>query len=618
MPAQQRVTLQVLRQELRDFASGPLREEVTLCLRTWSVAGGRACASDFDGHVAATGVPAPLGDAQAADGCGSIEEKLELNGAEGGKEEFVAIPDNSPAGFALDHDWSLRTPRKSIAMRAFDGRHTQGSQQSSQTTASRKSLDCAQEMMSLQYQQGVFAFKSRSRYSLIDDERKCFSRVEAFVFGRVMERVVLFAIFVNAVVLGLQTQIMATEKVLTPPSALEVIENVLLVLFALEVATKVLVNWRLFFFGHEYVFNIFDALLVVWDLISLCIEGLIWMQITTDSANTMQIGSNSMTGLRLFRLFRLVRIMRSVRMLKVIADLRAILGSITSSFRPFLGGVGALLLCSYVMAIFFTAAALPHRVDADKTSEELEKHYSSLFTCMLYMIQSLTGGIDWNDMVAPLIQDVSPLVGIIYCCYVVFCLLAVMNVITGIFVSTALRAAKEDQDNYTITHLNNLFNVLDSTKAGVVSRGDFKKHLRTKEMRELFQSIDLDPTEADCVFKLLDMNNSGYLNYNEFLNGCLRLRGSAKSLDLLLLLRETTRQYQKQTSLLLSLQAIQEKQLTEWKRYQEKRLSEHKLYQDNQHQQILAMQHAQRTAKPSAVARSNTTATKRRANNLLD
>ena len=121
-----------------------------------------------------------------------------------------------------------------------------------------------------------------------------------------------------------------------------------------------------------------------------------------------------------------------------------------------------------------------------------------------------------------------------------------------------MRAAKQDQDIYTITHLAHLFDKLDEGRTGVIDREAFKSHLEMEDMQELFRSIDLDPSEADCVFKLLDLENTGFLDCSAFLNGCFRLRGSAKALDMLLLLRETTRQYQKQTALVQDMQNAQE------------------------------------------------------------
>ena len=41
----------------------------------------------------------------------------------------------------------------------------------------------------------------------------------------------------------------------------------------------------------------------------------------------------------------------------------------------------------------------------------------------------------------------------------------------------------------------------------------------------------------------MDVDRNGTLDAEDFLNGCLRVRGAAKSLDLLLMMRENQRMY---------------------------------------------------------------------------
>lgn len=79
---------------------------------------------------------------------------------------------------------------------------------------------------------------------------------------------------------------------------------------------------------------------------------------------------------------------------------------------------------------------------------------------------------------------------------------------------------------------------MEQTNARVITWEDFQASLDTKEMKELFNAIDLDISEAHCVFKILDLDDDGTLDADEFLSGCLRLRGPAKTLDVLVLMRE--------------------------------------------------------------------------------
>merc|ERR1712176_1010098 len=71
--------------------------------------------------------------------------------------------------------------------------------------------------------------------------------------------------------------------------------------------------------------------------------------------------------------------------------------------------------------------------------------------------------------------------------------------------------------------------------------GDFEGQVDCKQMKEYFQAINLDTSEAKGLFKLLDLDGDGTVDAEEFLSGVLRLRGKAKALDLALVMYEVRR-----------------------------------------------------------------------------
>eukprot|EP00913_Durusdinium_trenchii_P003197 g2957.t1 len=64
----------------------------------------------------------------------------------------------------------------------------------------------------------------------------------------------------------------------------------------------------------------------------------------------------------------------------------------------------------------------------------------------------MTGGVDWNDLSLPL-EPISPIMSLIFALYIAFAVplfsrqtvLAMMNVVTGVFVESALGSAREDR-----------------------------------------------------------------------------------------------------------------------------------------------------------------------------
>eukprot|EP00971_Amphidinium_carterae_P048680 959613-Amphidinium_carterae.1 len=51
-------------------------------------------------------------------------------------------------------------------------------------------------------------------------------------------------------------------------------------------------------------------------------------------------------------------------------------------------------------------------------------------------------------------------------------------------------------------------------------------------MEQCFKAMDIDPSEARGIFTLLDTEDRGEIDCQEFVAGCLRLRGQARAIDL--------------------------------------------------------------------------------------
>merc|ERR1711972_516951 len=115
-----------------------------------------------------------------------------------------------------------------------------------------------------------------------------------------------------------------------------------------------------------------------------------------------------------------------------------------------------------------------------------------------------------------------------------------MNVITGVFLETAMERAKQEKEIFLVGNARIVFERADMDKSGMISWPEFQKALEVDDMRDFFEAIDIDQTEAKSLFDLLDISGDGKISADEFLNGCLRVRGPAKALDLLVLSREVS------------------------------------------------------------------------------
>merc|ERR1712048_607926 len=65
-----------------------------------------------------------------------------------------------------------------------------------------------------------------------------------------------------------------------------------------------------------------------------------------------------------------------------------------------------------------------------------------------------------------------------------------------------------------------------------ISLGDFEDKLCDEKVRAFFEAIDIDTTDAWTLFKLLDRQGTGQVKAGEFVEGCMRMRGPAKNVQL--------------------------------------------------------------------------------------
>merc|ERR1711879_490522 len=142
-------------------------------------------------------------------------------------------------------------------------------------------------------------------------------------------------------------------------------------------------------------------------------------------------------------------------------------------------------------------------------------------------------------------SQVSGLV-VVFSLYIAFTLFAMLNVITGVFVESALKSSKDDNDYFIINNIRESFNRVDGGINSSMSWTDFESQLAEPNMLEYFKAIDVNPAEAKGLFSLLDLDGSGTIDAEEFLSGLKRLRGPAKALDLALLIYEVQRMASRQ------------------------------------------------------------------------
>jgi len=156
----------------------------------------------------------------------------------------------------------------------------------------------------------------------------------------------------------------------------------------------------------------------------------------------------------------------------------------------------------------------------------------------LFMV--VTSGVSWQQVYDPLTELgwMYPPFFIVYLCIVLF---GVMNVVTSVFVESAVMSAqhykdliiqeKENARAIAVGHIKKVFRFIDADDSGIVTGEEVERFLEDPNLRQYVNALDINAEDARMLFRLLDRDGTQEVGIDEFCEGCLRLQGDAKSFD---------------------------------------------------------------------------------------
>eukprot|EP00927_Polykrikos_kofoidii_P049185 TRINITY_DN43294_c0_g1_i1.p1 TRINITY_DN43294_c0_g1~~TRINITY_DN43294_c0_g1_i1.p1 ORF type:complete len:841 (+),score=116.82 TRINITY_DN43294_c0_g1_i1:103-2523(+) len=381
-----------------------------------------------------------------------------------------------------------------------------------------------------------------TRKTVVAPKRFWVMTLDEFVKSSTFDNLAGMAILLNAGVIGVQTDYNAIYMTDTPTVTFRVLEYLFCCWFTSELLLRLKVFGGAFFkpCSEGWLWNYFDTFIVIAQLLEMAVEAL-------SSSGNFDMGNFRL--LRMLRVLRLVRILRVVRVLHLISELRAIMSSIIGSFKSLVWVVVLLLLMIYIVAIYFTQSITDHMVEQSQALDDhwamsdeeivLRTYFGSLTRGILSLWQAMSGGLDWDTLASPLFDEISWMTGMAFCCFIAFALLALMNVVTGVFVQTALQSARDEEDSFMTSQILNLFKITDKERDTRITMDEIEESIEDPKAEKEWKSIGVEAADARYLFNLLDVEGSGHVVFEEFLGGCLRLNGSAKSIDLLTIMQES-------------------------------------------------------------------------------
>jgi len=348
-----------------------------------------------------------------------------------------------------------------------------------------------------------------------------------FVENTCFGYVIIAFIVLNAVMMGIQADWMVSNIGQTAPAIFDIFENIFAVIFTCELAMRIFVYHVHFFRTAEWKWNVFDSVVVALQLI--------------DIVSTLAVGdenasadTGNLSFMRIIRLMRLLRILRLMRLLRFVQELRSMVMSIVASLKSLMWTIILLAFLMYGVGVCLTQMIADKGLEEPRImllSPDMKSHYGSLPQALVSLFAGITGGIDWADLMAPLQEQISPWLAAVFVLYIAFAVLAMMNVVTGIFVESALQSTRADEEKEVRAQLDEMFKHVDQEKNGTISWQEFVQSLENPDMRRCFESLGFN-MEEDCaaLFRILD-DGDGECTLDEFIGGILRCKGPARAFD---------------------------------------------------------------------------------------
>jgi len=293
---------------------------------------------------------------------------------------------------------------------------------------------------------------------------------------------------------------------------------ILLCVYTVEAAVSIVVDRKLYFTDMR---NIFDLGIVASGWVSQ--------------------GSGS-GSLQFLRIFRVTRLSRAFRMLLEIRELYLLVNGIVSSCRAIFFGT-LMLFCMFVAyAIVLVQFVHPVNVGlAYGGCNECKHIYSSVWRATLVLFREIIAGgsfiISWE------MAQASPAAVTIICIMVITIALGAVNMILTVIVERAAEAREQnirDRANDVLKEQAQCKRELleeclrlDVNDSGTLSYQELVSAYRAPgAFQNTMNLMHVQENDLPYIFKILDGDHSGDIDYKEFCDGIFELRSTDQRLNM--------------------------------------------------------------------------------------
>jgi len=322
-----------------------------------------------------------------------------------------------------------------------------------------------------------------------------------------------------------------------------IVEKVFNAFYLFELILRLIVLRKDFF---REVFDVCDGIIVV-----VCsVDSFILDPLMSEGSSSNFVAMARM--IRILRALRVFRFLRVLRLMSSLSALRVLLKTITMSIDSLVWSmavVGFIILAAAMLMFQLCVSFVEDDAQTSSARHWVYVHYGSAFRASYTMFEA-TFSAKWATHLArPLYDDISGWYSIFWIGYTVVVNFAIMRVIAALFLKQTMAVAAIDSERMALEKmkerdkvvgtLREIFNKGDQMGDGVLHRWEFEEMMEDPDVLHMFESLELEPIEVFMLFNLLS-EDDGVADQEEFLAGAMKLKHTARTVDMIQVLHSQT------------------------------------------------------------------------------
>jgi len=209
----------------------------------------------------------------------------------------------------------------------------------------------------------------------------------------------------------------------------------------------------------------------------------------------------------------------------------------------------------YIFALIFVQGFVGFLTLGDNIDQDVKEaslmYFGSVLLAIVHLYMAVTGGNDWFKYYE-VVERCGTFYRLIFLFFTFFFVFALFNILTGIFVEKAVLATQPDRDEIIMDQcrksrreadeFRDLCKHLDEDDSGTISYAEFIESMQDDRMVAYMASVGLEVHDVELFFRIVtNAAHNEQITIDQFVEGCMSMRGQATGLDMQKSLFETSK-----------------------------------------------------------------------------